>query len=255
MDRVEDGPGLPGHDPRTAFAELSKIILGTQPLDGILGRIAELAKRTIPEVSEASVTLMRGREVFSVVFTGPLAIDLDERQYDAGFGPCVDAATSGATIAIPDTSASSDYPDFARTARRRGITGTLSVGLPVEQRTIGALNLYSSAGRPFDESSRELAQTFAAYAAVAVANAGVYASTAELARNLQRALDSRAVIDQAKGILMARHRLTPDGAFALLSERSQHANRKLRDLAAEIVAEVASSGTTDDGPAPAGQRL
>jgi GAF domain-containing protein len=238
MDSVEDRPGLPGPDPRTAFAELSKIMLGTQPLDEVLGRIAELAKRTIPEVAEASVTLVRGREVSSVVFTGPLAVDLDERQYDAGFGPCVDAAASGATIAIPDTSASTDYPDFARMAYRRGITSTLSVGLPVERRIIGALNLYGNSGQPFEEASSELAHAFAGYAAVAVANAGVYASTAELARNLQRALESRGVIDQAKGILMAQHRLSPDAAFALLAEQSQRDNRKLRDLAADIVASV-----------------
>jgi GAF domain-containing protein len=228
----------PSPDPRNAFAELSKIMLGAEPLDAVLARIAELAKQTIPEVAEASVTLVQDGQVSSVVFTGSLAVDLDERQYEAGFGPCVDAAASGATIAIPDTVASSDYPDFARAARRRGINATLSVGLPVEQRTIGALNLYGSSGEPFDDSSAELARAFASYAAVAVANAGVYASTQELARNLQRALTSRAIIDQAKGILMAQHRLTADDAFELLSRQSQRDNRKLRELAAEIVASV-----------------
>src|SRR4051794_11189333 len=228
----------PPPDPHKAFAELSKIMLGAEPLDAVLTRIAEMAKRTIPEVAEASVTLIRDGQVSSVVFTGSLAVDLDERQYEAGFGPCVDAAASGATIAIPDTVSNSDYPDFARAARRRGINATLSVGLPVEQRTIGALNLYNSSGEPFDDASAELARAFASYAAVAVANAGVYASTQELARNLQRALTSRAIIDQAKGILMAQHRLTADDAFELLSQRSQRDNRKLRELAADIVASV-----------------
>ena len=73
---------------------------------------------------------------------------------------------------------------------------------------------------------------------MAVANAGVYASTATLAANLQRALDSRAVIDQAKGILMGRHGITSDAAFEMLSKQSQLANRKLRDIAQDLVDEV-----------------
>ena len=85
-------------DPRAAFAELSKIMLGAQPLSETLSRIAELAKQTVRGAAEVSVTLMQDGTVSSVSFTGPLAAQLDERQYEAGFGPCMDAALSGATI-------------------------------------------------------------------------------------------------------------------------------------------------------------
>ena len=230
-------PATPPGDPRAAFAELSRIQLGTQPLSGVLGQVAELAKQTIPGIAEASVTLMQGKAVSTVVFTGRLAIDLDERQYETGFGPCLAAAATGAMIAIPDTAADRDFPDFARAASRRGVTAVLAIGLPLERRTVGALNLYG-AGAPFDEATLELARGFADYAAVAVANAGVYASSQQLAHNLQRALESRALIDQAKGILMARHRVSPEAAFALLAERSQRANRKVRDMARDLVDEV-----------------
>ena len=77
---------------------------------------------------------------------------------------------------------------------------------------------------------------------MAVANAGVYASTATLAANLQRALDSRALIDQAKGILMGRHGMSADAAFDLLSMESQLNNRKLRDIAQDLVDEVQRGG-------------
>jgi GAF domain-containing protein len=228
----------PPRDPRAAFAELSKIMLGEQQLSEILGRVAELAKETLPGAAEVSVTLMEGKKVFSVVFTGALASQLDERQYEAGFGPCMDAALTCATVTIPDTENDPTYPDFGRVARRRGITHTLSVGLPVARQTIGALNIYGTDKGAFDEATRELATAFASYAAVAVANAGVYASTATLASNLQRALESRAVIDQAKGILMGRHGISPDAAFDLLSTQSQTTNRKLRDIAGDLVEQV-----------------
>lgn len=236
---LEPTPETPPRDPRAAFAELSRIELGKQPLGGVLGRIAELAKHTIPGITEASVTLLQGETVSTVAFTAQLAVDLDERQYETGFGPCLAAAASGATIAIPDTHTDGDFPDFARAAARRGISAVLAIGLSLEQRTVGALNLYGAGA--FDEATLELARGFADYAAVAVANAGVYASSLQLARNLQRALESRALIDQAKGILMARHHISAEAAFALLAEQSQRANRKVRDMARDLVDEVQRS--------------
>src|SRR3954464_15312134 len=232
------GGAAPPLDPRAAFAELSKIMLSERQLSEVLGRVAELAKQTITGAADVSVTLMDDRQVSSVAFTGALSAQLDERQYEAGFGPCMDAALSGATVTIENTAADPTYPDFGRAAARRGITHTMSIGLPVARQTIGALNIYGSADGAFDAATQELATAFASYAAVAVANAGVYASTATLAANLQRALDSRAVIDQAKGILMGRHGLSADAAFDLLSMESQLSNRKLRDIAQDLVDEV-----------------
>ena len=228
-----------------AFAELSKIMLGTEPLNPTLQRIAQLAKDTIAAVDEASVTLMENDKASTVVFTGPLAVHLDERQYEVGFGPCLDAAVSGQTITVnnhhPD---SSPYPEFSRAALRAGMSHTVSVGLPVAQRVIGGLNLYGSAEPPFDDSAVALAETYASYAAVAVANAALYSSTADLARHMQAAMQSRASIEQAKGIIMAQQRCTPEEAFAVLVRTSQHRNTKLRDLAQSII--NSSSAPTPD---------
>jgi GAF domain-containing protein len=225
-------------DPRAAFAELSKIMLGAQPLSATLTRIAELARQTIPGAAEVSVTLMEGGKVSTVSFTGPLAAQLDERQYEAGFGPCMDAALSGATIPIHDTALSDAYPDFGRLASEHGVTHTISIGLPLEHRSIGALNVYGRDSTPFDETTAELATAFASYAAVAVANAGLYSSTVTLAGNLQAALASRAVIDQAKGILMGRHHCSAEDAFDRLVRQSNTSNRKLHRVAQEIVDDV-----------------
>lgn len=242
MATQDPGETDPPRDPRAAFAELAKIMLAEQPLSAILERVAELARQTIPGAAEVSVTLLQDGEVASAAFTGPLALGLDERQYEAGFGPCMDAATSGATITIDDTADDPAYRDFGRIAASRGIRHTMSIGLPVARQTIGALNIYSTDQTPFDMATQELAAAFASYAAVAVANAGVYATTATLAANLQRAVESRAVIDQAKGILMARHGLSADAAFDLLSKQSQRDNRRLRDIAVDLVEEYQPGG-------------
>jgi GAF domain-containing protein len=236
MDIQDNAPPALPPDRYVAFAELSRIMLTTQPLESTLRRIAELARQSVPGAIEVSVTMLDGGQPTTAAFTGELATYLDERQYESGFGPCIEAALTGATITIADTSASAVHPDFARTAFRHGVTHTLSVGLPLEHRTIGALNVYGAEGGPFDPAAVQLLTAFAGYAAVAAANADIHASTETLARNLERALDSRAVIDQAKGILMARHGIPPGAAFDLLAEQSQRTNRKLRELAEELVA-------------------
>jgi transcriptional regulator with GAF, ATPase, and Fis domain len=229
----------PPTDPQLAFTELGTVILGAQPLERVLEQVAWLALRTLPGADEVSVTLIEGDRPRSAAFTGPLAMALDERQYQAGFGPCLDAAITGDTVTIDDTAHEEVYRDFARHARAQHVTATLSVGLPIPQRVIGALNIYGTRGRSFDADSARLAETFAGYAAVALANAALYQSTVDLAENLQQAMHSRAVIEQAKGILMGQNRCTPDAAFAMLSNVSQRENRKLRDVARTIVARVA----------------
>jgi GAF domain-containing protein len=230
------GNAPPSTDPQSAFAELSGIVLGAQPLEQVLERVAELSQQAIPGAAAVSMTLLGGDRARSVAFAGDVAAGLDERQYDAGFGPCMDAARTGTTIVIADTASDETYPEFAREARRQGVTNTVSIGLPIADRTIGALNVYGTdAGAPFDQDAISTARTFAHYAAVALANASLYGSTAELAQQLQQALRSRAVIDQAKGIIMAQLRCSPDDAFRHLTSMSQGQNRKVRDVAAEIV--------------------
>jgi GAF domain-containing protein len=115
------------------------------------------------------------------------------------------------------------------------LRSSLSIALPIQESTVGALNIYATQRHAFDDDSIELARTFASYAAVAVANAHLYETNATLAENMRTAMDTRAVIEQAKGIIMGREGCDPQLAFAILSKQSQHSNRKLRDVATDIV--------------------
>jgi len=224
-------------DPTHAFAELGRIKLSETDLDGVLHQVATLAKRTIPGVDEASVTLIRGKSPHTAAFTGDLALSMDERQYEQG-GPCVDAANSAATISVSDLTGDQRWPDYIPQALDAGVLSSLSVGLPVHESVTGALNLYATKPEAFDEDAVKLAQTFSGYAAVALANAHLYDATATLAQHMQAAMEHRAVIEQAKGILMAERHCTSDEAFAILSTLSQHSNRKLHAVATALVAKA-----------------
>src|SRR5215204_4672651 len=217
-------------EPLAAFAELSKIMLGEMSLNETLGRIATLACQTIPQIDDVSVTMIDGDKAKTVVFTGQLAADLDERQYENGFGPCLDAAITGQTIVV-DLDADNPYRDFSNAGRRAGVTHSVSVGLPVPQRTVGALNLYASTPQPLADRTIERAQVFASYAGVVVANAALGNHTADLADQMRAARQSRSVIEQAKGILMQRLGCDADDAFSYLSKLCQRSNRKLPDIA------------------------
>ncbi|GAA3551894.1 GAF and ANTAR domain-containing protein [Microlunatus spumicola] len=233
-------------NPTTAFTELGRMLHSDRPLGPTLQRVAELARDTVPELTDVSVTLVKDDQPRTVVFTGPLAVDLDERQYAEGFGPCTDAAVSGATIVLDTARPDDRYPEFAAIAAAAGVTHVLSVGLPIPQRSIGALNMYSRARTAFPASSIALAESFAGYAAFALANTLEYQDALDLVTNLRTAMASRSVIEQAKGIVMAREHCTADEAFGVLTRLSQHTHVKLRQVAERVVAE-AQGPQTDHG--------
>jgi GAF domain-containing protein len=228
-------------DPSAAFAELGRINLAENDLHGVLSRVAELAKQTVPGADEVSVTLVRKGSAETAAYTGDLALTLDQWQYRRGTGPCLQAATDQSTVSVPDIAGDKRWPEWTKHAAPVGARSSLSVGLPIEDRVDGALNLYGVKNRAFDDDAIALAETFAGYAAVALANANLYGVTANLARHLQTAMASRAVIEQAKGIIMGRRRCTADEAFAILTRISQDSNRKLRDVAATLVARAESA--------------
>jgi GAF domain-containing protein len=225
----------------SAYADLAAIVLERQPLGAVLHRIAELAVKTIPAIDEASVTVVERGRPRTIAFSGQLAITLDERQYEEGFGPCLDAARHGQTVLLDTEVEDGIYSGFARQARREGIRHVLSIGMPALQQTGGGLNIYSSgAGGPLDEATITEATAFAGHAAVTLFNAALYAGAQNEVAQMKQAMSSRAQIEQAKGVLMSQHRCTADEAFRILVEMSSHSNRKLRDIAQSVISDATS---------------
>ena len=218
-----------------ALEQLGSLVLREHSMDTLLQRVVDLTKTVTPGNTEASLLLMAGDKPTAPASTGRLATDCDERQFRSGHGPCMHAATTGTLVEVTDTRIEPRWRDYMTQAAEAGALSSLSVPLSIDQGMTGALNIYAREPNAFDDDSRSAATSFAPYAAVAVANMRAYDGSRVTADNLQRALESRAVIDQAKGILMERYKLTADQAFQVLTQISMHRNEKVRDIAEVLV--------------------
>ena len=134
-----------GPDPLDAFAELARIVVNAEPAEQTLRRNAELAKETLGGVEDMSLTVIEDGRARSVVFTGALAVKLDERQYEMGFGPCTDAAKSGQTMVVDTREPDGPYREFARLADRTGVRHVIWVGMSLRPAQCCGMNIYSSA--------------------------------------------------------------------------------------------------------------
>ena len=207
-----------------------------QPMEGALQRVTDLARTVLPGNPEASVTLVVREHPSTVVSTGLLAVELDEGQYERGLGPCLHAAGTGEVADVPDTRTETRWPDYARRAAEHGNLSSLSVPLVIDEpRVSGALNIYARQLNAFDQASRSAATRFAPYAAVAAGNLSRYQRALKRVDHLEAALASRAVIEQAKGMLMERHDVTAHGAFRILARASVHTHITVRRLAEHLV--------------------
>jgi GAF domain-containing protein len=218
-----------------AFEQLGGLSLTEESLDSVLQTVADLTKRVLPGEIEASVSVLVADKPTTFVYTGQLALDLDESQYGRGHGPCLHAAAMGEMVEIGDTRSERRWADYMQRATELGCLSSLSIPLGSYEQLPAGLNIYARQPAGFDDAGRRTAIRFARFAGAAAANMHVYQSARDMADNLQIALQSRATIDQAKGVLMERYRLTADQAFPLLTRASMGANRKLRDIADHLV--------------------
>ena len=218
-----------------AMRTLSRLLLAEETLEATHGRVASLACRTLPPCDLASLTMVNDGRPSTPVQTEALAGDLDTVQYRSRRGPCLEAYQAGRIVREKISENADRWPEFSDLAAQAGVQSVLAVPLVANSHPLGALNLYSKSPGGYDEAAEETALLFSEQAAVACANAEVYWRTFTLTEHLREALESRDVIGQAKGILMARRNCTSDAAFEALRKASQHRNMKLRDIAEQVV--------------------
>jgi GAF domain-containing protein len=214
---------------------LARVVVADRDLSEVLTEILGIARRAMPSVEAASVTLIREEKPFTAAYDGQMALDADELQYERGYGPCMDAGRAGQIFLVDDMRNEQRWPDYAQNVVAHGVLSSLSVPLPFQGVTIGALNTYGGRPRVVDDSDLELAEEVAAWVAIAVGNAEAAARTSEDLTQLRTAMTSRALIEQAKGVLMERHKVTEDEAFTMLTHASQRTKKNLRDVATELV--------------------
>ncbi|MCU1457767.1 MAG: antitermination regulator [Actinomycetia bacterium] len=229
---------------------MARVLYDEHAVDSLLHLIVTFAPRSIAPTDAASVSLLREGPRFETAnATSEEVIEIDRVQYSTQEGPCVTAIKTGEPYLYDAANPPEDWPNFTGVATSSGVVSVLSMPLILRERTLGALNLYSHLPGAAELWDRVTATEFVDHASVVLANAAAFADSARTARQLEEALQTRDVIGQAKGILMVRDGCDADEAFRRLRVISQRANRKLREIAVEVV-ESAGPPSPDDGQRP-----
>ncbi len=231
---------------------LQNALLKTDNVEQFLHELAVLSTRVVTDGLSCGMTLrQRGRPPVTGACSDPLASAADEVQYQTGDGPCLYAMRHAHRVRIHDMSTHGRWPRFERRAASLGIRSSLSLPLVADGEPVGALNLYSRTPGAFGDAETRRAEKFAGYASGALTLALRMASCTDLNDQLRSSMVSRAVIDQAVGVIMATEHCPQDKAFALLRSVSQNTNVKLRELAVNIVTNVGGEpprpGSFEDG--------
>ncbi|SDH06806.1 GAF and ANTAR domain-containing protein [Klenkia brasiliensis] len=206
-----------------------------QTVQSVALLVARHVEAVLPAAASASLTLLRGRRARTVAATGLLAHELDEAQYTEGTGPCLDTARSGEPHLLADARVDERWPAHAAEARRRGTLSCLSVPVPREHGIRAAVNVYAEPAGAFVPDDVPAVAAELVGVAVVLANVLDHQDLVAAADGVRQAEESRAVIEQAKGLLMQEHGWDADQAFAELLRRSNDTNTRVRDLAAGLV--------------------
>ncbi|RAL30830.1 GAF and ANTAR domain-containing protein [Rhodococcus sp. AQ5-07] len=230
-------------DLHTAIGELAGLVSGSGGLPELLAEVAAFAVHAIPGAEGAGVTLLQVDRTENIVealaASAPFVAEIDEIQYvTLREGPCITAARERRTVRSGSLGGEQLWPRFGPRVGRMGVHSALSLPLLLPDQVVGAINVYAHAKDVFDEHAAELGELFAKPAAAAVHNAQILAQAMTLATQLQTALSTRPVIDQAIGILRGRSGRSAEDAFTQLRSISQTEHRKLADVAQRIVDEA-----------------
>ncbi len=233
-----------------AVTGLAGIVIG----DGVdagrapLARIATLAVRALPGADGVGVTRLESGRPPTVVVSDPFVRQVDDVQYGLGEGPCITAAAERRTIRSGALGNDRTWPRFGPRAKDLGVNSVVSLPLELDDDVLGALNVYAHGFDAFTPHAAEVGELFAVPAAVAVHNVRLLLRAQLLAHQLQAALSSRAVIEQAIGISMSRHGGDADEAFTRLRQISQRTNTKLSAVAQTLVDEAVRRATARHRP-------
>lgn len=230
-----------------ALTHLHEAVTGEESLDDALTRVAETAARAMPDADAVTVSVVTSEHPRTAAATDPDLVKLVEVQYEAGRGPSLESARELVPVRAVIGEHREQWPEFEAAALAAGVCAYLSVPVVLpesndaEVRHIGTLTVYSYTATAFDPFDEGLMRLLTSAASATITNAQRWAHSRDKVKHLERAIESRAVIDQAKGVLMAVHACSADEAFRTLVEQSQRANTKLRDVAAQLLKSVAKS--------------
>ncbi|SMD25971.1 GAF and ANTAR domain-containing protein [Kibdelosporangium aridum] len=227
----------------SAMANLTAALDTDASSSEILDAVCAEAVRAIPGADMASITAIHNGHASTAAYADPRAQQLDRAQYETGDGPCLQAAATGEIIRLSVGTAGEMWPDFVAVAKRLEVGSYVAAPLHVDDKLTGAINLFGFGDHGFAETDGQLLGLYTTVVTFALRTTRRYHNVRNLAAHLEIAMQSRAVIEQAKGILMAVHKISEEEAMARLIDQSQRTNVKLRIVAADFVHKI----TSDNG--------
>lgn len=216
-------------------ANLAELLLTDDDSDVVIRQLARLSLERIPGSDAAGVVVFSDR-AWTYSTSDDRVAGLHQAQLESGAGPVVESLRYGEARRIDDAVAEERWPALCSAMIDQGLRSCLVLPLHPDRQPSGVLAVYGCEADSFAGAGHDIALLFAAQGGVAMRNASLYRNCRKMVDNLRIALDSRAVIEQAKGMLVAEYGYAPDVAFKRLSVLSQNTNRKVRDIAADVVA-------------------
>lgn len=223
------------NDPRTApsvFLELSNLVYASDSYEDIYEAVCSAAPRLISGCDHASLMLRQNGRLITAASSDEVARLIDEMEREIGTGPCVDAVLDDNPQIDTDLTQSQVWPLLSEMVMQRTpVRGMAGFRVLVDNRKVGALNLFSDKPHALTAQSINEAAVLASFTSVAL----MAASRDEAANTLRAGLESNREIGKAIGLMMAFHKVSDDDAFEMLRRTSQDMNIKIVQVAAEIV--------------------
>ncbi|HVE93361.1 MAG TPA: GAF and ANTAR domain-containing protein [Acidimicrobiales bacterium] len=220
---------------------LGAVVLADHTLDEIVALLSSVTREAVPAAQLVSLTLLgRNGTPYTAEASDELATALDQVQYSERDGPCLHAVATQESVNVHLDQEAERWPQFVAACTNAGLHSVLSTPFEVHNHLVGAFNVYGSESARFSGEAEQIGRLVVRHGGVLLANAIALHAASTLNEQLHEALATRDLIGQAKGILMARESCDADRAFDILRRASQRSNKKLRDVATEVIRSVQS---------------
>ena len=220
---------------RQALDQLADLRTAPLTVEEALDRVVASADALFGVDGTALMLVDRDQALRNLAASDRRAALLEELQAEHGEGPCVDAFDDKESVATDDLAREDRWPAFSPDAARRHLLAVLASPIPYSEQAVGVVAVFAAQPHPWTEAEREAIVAFTELVALLILNAMQARERGRLAAELQVALDSRVVIEQAKGVLVGRHGLTTRQAFERLRRQARDQRRPLPEVARAVV--------------------
>jgi GAF domain-containing protein len=220
---------------RQALDQLADLRTSPVSVEEALDRVVASADTLFGVDGTVLMLVDRGQVLRNLAVSDPRAALLEELQAEHEEGPCVDAFDDKEPVAADDLSREDRWPAFSPDAARRDLLAVLASPIPYSEQAVGVVAVFATEPHPWTGAEREAIVAFTELVALLILNAMEATERGRLAAELQVALDSRVVIEQAKGVLVGRHGLTTRQAFERLRRAARDQRRPLAEVSRAVV--------------------